>query len=305
MKKLTIALVIALTGCTSLEKQQSNEKAQVEIIKVQREALAREESSRTQAQIALYESLAQIAASSPESADAAVLAIAMVGQGASESVSDGPLVQLREQRNEAIELTKALAPTVGGVITNVGLAALNTSVQKRQISANAAVQITDSNNDAAIVNSVASLGSAAVGAVGDTINVTDQAWVNMGSYEDNDTTNTTTNVTTNTETNTTTNTSTNTSTNTETNTSTNTTDSYNNTDNSVSGNTYDYSQSSVTYGGEEMTLASLLTFLQSTNKPYVLTIGDETYEYEGDGTDPVEIDCDKPQFSPSPCYADG
>ena len=284
MRKILIATLL-LSGCTSLEKQQSNERAQVEIIKVQREALAREESDRTKAQIALYESLAKIAETSPESADAAVLAMAMVGQGASETSNDGPLVQLREQRNEAIELSKALAPTIGNVVSAVGMAAVNASVQKRQIAANAAVQIQDSNNDAAIVQSVASLGTAAVGAVGDNITVTDDAWVNMGSYEDNDTTTNTTN----TSTNTTTNTSTNTSTNTETNTS----DSNNTTDNSTTTTTTTTTttdNSVVTYAGQEMTLDSLLAYLQGTGLAYSLTIGDTTYTIDGDG-DPVEVDC--------------
>lgn len=288
MKKILIA-VLLLSGCQSLEKQQSNEQAQVEIIKVQREALAREESSRTQAQIALYESLAKIAEVSPESADAAVLAMAMVGQGANETSDDGPLVALREQRNEAIELTKALAPTVGNVVSAVGMAAVNASVQKRQIAATAAVQIQDSNNDAAIVESVASLGTAAVGAVGDNITVTDDAWVNMGSYTDNDTTTTTTN--TSTETNTTTDTETNTTTTDSNNTTT--------TDNSV----YTYTTTdTVSYGGQELTLGGLLAYLRSTGLAYSLRIGGDVYTVDGDG-EPTEITCwpqdGGPQFSPA------
>lgn len=291
MKILIIAAFVMLTGCTSIEKQQSNEKAQVEIVKVQRDALAREESSRTQAQIALYESLARIAEASPDNADAAVLAMAMVGQGADDTANRGAIIQLREQKNEGIELAKALAPTVGGVITNVGLAALNSSVQRGQIRANAQVQINDSNNDAAIVSSVADLGAAAVGAVGDTITISDDAWVNMGSYEDNDTTTTTTN----TETNTTTNTSTNTETNTSTTDSNNTTT----TDNSV----YTYTTAdTVSYGGEELTLGGLLAYLRGTGLAYSLTIGDDVYTVDGDG-EPTEITCwpqdGGPQFSPS------
>lgn len=288
MKKILIA-VLLLSGCTSLEKQQSNEQAQVAIVKVQREALAREESSRAQAQIALYESLAKIAEVSPDSADAAVLAMAMVGQGSNESSENAPLLALREQRNEAIELTKALAPTLGGVITNVGLAAVNASVQKRQIAATAAVQIQDSNNDAAIVNSVANLGVAAVGAAGDAITVTDDAWVNMGSYTDNDTTTTTT--TTNTETNTTTNAETNTTTADSNNTTT--------TDNSV----YTYTTTdTVSYGGQELTLGGLLAYLKSTGLAYSLRIGGDVYTVDGDG-EPTEITCwpqdGGPQFSPA------
>lgn len=289
MKKLLIA-VLLMSGCTSLEKQQSNERAQVEIIKVQREALARQKSDEAKAQIALYESLARVAEIDPESADAAVIAMLIVGQGANEAGEAGPLVQLREQRNEAIELTKALAPTVGGVLTNVGIAAINANTQRDQIEATRDVQINQANQTASAIASVAELGAVAATSAGDSITVTDNGWLNSGSYTDNDTTTTTT-------TSTTTN---NTETNTTTSTETNTTDSYNTTDNSVTGNDY-----SVTYGGETMTLGSLLAFLQSTGQAYSLTIGDDVYESEGDGGDPVEIDCNQPQFSPSACVVDG
>lgn len=287
MKKTTVLLTaVALSACTSLEKQQSNERAQVEIIKVQREALARQKSDEAKAQIALYESLARVAEIDPDSADAAVIAMLIVGQGANEAGEAGPLVQLREQRNEAIELTKALAPTVGGVLTNVGIAAINANTQRDQIGATRDVQINQANQTASAIASVAELGAVAATSAGDAITVTDNGWYNSGSYADNDTTTSTT----------TSNTTSNTTTSTTTSTETNTTDSYN----STTGNDY-----SVTYGGETMTLGSLLAFLQSTGQAYSLTIGDDVYESEGDGGDPVEIDCNQPQFSPSACVVDG
>lgn len=311
MKFLTVMVTaILFAGCTSLEKQQSNERAQVEIVKVQRDAMARDVANQTQAEIAMYESLAEIAATSPESSDAIVLAIAMVANNRSENEGQPGLVTLRENKNDAVELTKALAPTVGGLLTQVGIAALTQQTSREQIRANRDIAVNQANQTANAIANVAALGAAAANNSGDQITMTDQAWLNMGSYEDNDTTSTTTNTSTNTSTNTETNTSdsynSSSETNTSTNSETNTTDSYNTTDNSVSGNTYDYSQSSVTYGGEEMTLASLIAFLQSTERPYVLTIGDETYTYEGDGeSDPVEVDCNQPQFSPSACVTDG
>lgn len=335
MKKILIA-VLLMSGCTSLEKQQSNERAQVEIIKVQREALAREKSSQAEAQIALYESLARVAEVDPESADVAVVAMLMVGQGANETSGTGPLVQLREQRNEAVELTKALAPTVGGVLTNVGIAAINANTQRDQIAATRDVQVNQANRTADAIASVATLGAVAANNAGDAITVADNGWLNTGSFADNDTTNTTTTSTTSTTTSTTNSTETNTTdsynsseantsdsnnstqtttnnttnNSTETNTSdsnnstntTNTTDSYNTTtDNGVTGNDY-----SVTYGGETMTLDQLLAYLQSTGRAYSLTIGDDTYESEGNGddSDPVDIECGL-DFGPSACVVDG
>ena len=299
MKFLTVmALAILIAGCTSHEKQQSNERAQVEIVKVQREAMARDVANQTQAEIAMYESLAQIAANSPESSDAIVLAIAMVANNRSKDDEGQPgIVTLREQKNEAVELTKALAPTVGGMLTQVGIAALTQQTSREQIRASRDIAVNQANQTANAIESVAGLGAAAVANVGDTITVSDNGFYNSGEYT-TDSGNTTT-------TNNTTTTSTSIADSYNSSNETNTTDSYNSTDNSVSGNTYDYSQSTVTYGGEEMTLGSLLAFLQSTNKPYVLTIGDETYVYEGDGTDPVDIDCNQPQFSPSACVVDG
>ena len=100
MKFLCVMVtVICLTACTSLEKQQSNERAQVEIVKVQREAMARDVANQTQAEIAMYESLAQIAASSPESSDAVVLAIALVANNRSQEGEQPGIVTLREQTN--------------------------------------------------------------------------------------------------------------------------------------------------------------------------------------------------------------
>lgn len=260
-------MAVTLAGCTSLEKQQSHEQAQVKIVSVQREAMAREMASQSQAQIALYENLARIAEASPESSDAIVLAMALVGNGANQDRSQAPIIALQERRNEAIELTKALAPTVGGVLTSVGLAAINANVSREQVRATRDVSINDSNNDARIVEAVSGLGVAAVSNVGDntTYNMSDSAFLNNGEniHDSYNTTNTE-------ETNTTTTTTT-TSTITET----------------------------VTYGGQEMTLESLLAFLQSTGKAYELTIGSTVYTIDGDGQ-PETIDCSEPQFSPAP-----
>ncbi len=257
-----VFLAVLLAGCTSLEKQQSNEQAQVEIVRVQREALARESASEAQARAALYNSLASIVAASPESADAAVLAIAMVGQDSSSDGSEAPLVTLARQQNDAIELTKALAPTIGGVITNVGMAALNASVSKASIRQQAAVSINDSNNDAQIVASVSELGQRAVASVGDNYVVNDSAQLITGTFTAN-----TDSYNTN-----------------ETYQTSEITDAYNQTDNSATDNsvtdnsvTDNTDNSVITYGGQQMTVRELVEFLQSTGEPYAVRIGESTY----------------------------
>lgn len=279
MKFLCVmAAAVFLAGCTSLEKQQSNERAQVEIVKVQREAMARDVANQTQAEIAMYESLAQIAANSPESSDAIVLAIAMVANNRSKDEGQPGIVTLREQKNEAVELTKALAPTVGGLLTQVGIAALSQQTQREQIRATRDVQVNQANNTAAAIDSVATLGGIAASNAGDSITVTDSGFYNAGEYNQDSG-----NVTT-------------------TQTTTSIADAYNTTDNSVTDNSVmtTTTNDTVTYAGQEMTLQSLLDFLQGTGRAYSLTLGDTVYTVNPDSGEPVQIDCGAPDFSPAP-----
>jgi len=276
-----MASAIFLVGCTSLEKQQSNERAQVEIVKVQREAMARDVANQTQAEIAMYESLASIAANSPESSDAIVLAIAMVANNRSQGEGKSGIIALREQKNEAVELTKALAPTVGGLLTQVGIAALSQKTQREQIRATRDVQVNQANQTASAIDSVATLGGIASSNAGDSITVTANGFYNAGEY--------------NTDSGNVSNTSTTTS----------IADAYNTTDNSVTDNSVmTISTETVTYAGQEMTLQSLLDFLVSTGKAYELTIGSTVYTVDGDG-EPITIDCGAPDFSPSPPVCNG
>lgn len=299
MKKAILLIAALLAGCTSLEKQQSHERAQVEIVKVQREQIARQASDQAAAQAALYESLARIAAASPETADAAVLAIALVGQGASGDQVASTVIPLQAQRNEAIELTKAIAPTLGGVITNVGLAALNASVSKESIRQQSAVQINDRNNDAQIVSAVAGLGRAAVENSGADFTMYGDASVNTGSQQTyTDSYNTSSSTWSESSQDTTNTSSQDTTTTTET--------TYDTSDDGfmVMG-AYNYQtgkveDSTVTYKDQQTTLSGVLEYLQGLGSPYTLTVDGEVLatSSEGEG-EPVEVDCSTPQFSPA------
>lgn len=289
MKTAILLTAVLLAGCTSLEKQQSHERAQVEIIQVQREAMVRQAADQSATQARLYESLARIAEASPESADAALLALALVGQGANEDQAQAPIVQLQAQRNEAVELAKSLAPTVGGIITNVGMAALNTSVQRKQIEATRDVQIVDSNNDAEIISSVAGLGRVAVENSGADFWVTDSGTVNTGTQTYNTDSFNTTETT---------------SSSADTNTSSDTTYDLSDDGFMVMG-TYNYrtgsvEDSTVTYKDQQTTLSGVLEYLQGLGSPYTLTVDGEVVatSSEGEG-DPVTVDCSTPQFSPA------
>jgi len=253
------------------------------MIAIQREAQEAERLADANAKKALYEALASVAKSNPDQAGAVTVALAV--QGITEE-KDGatPIVQLQREQNTALEVAKVVLPSVVNLATGLGVAAINADVKKTQSRNSARIQINDAEQDAAIVNAVAGLGSVAVQNSGTSISVSDNGYVNTGTYtEDNsvlDSYNTTDN-----------------------SDNSNNSDNSDNSDNSVVDNgttNNDYLTEYVTYEGTEFTLAGLLQYLAGTGLAYNLTIGDATYTVDGDG-DPTEIDCSVPQFSPSPC----
>lgn len=274
-----VLVCLLLASCSSLEEKQAHNEAQIRMIAVQREAQEAERLADANAKKALYEALASVAQANPEQAGAVAVALAV--QGITEE--DGgatPIVQLQREQNTALEVAKVVLPSVVNLATGLGVAAINADVSKTQSNNAARVQINDAEQDAAIVSSVATLGSLAVQNSGTSISVSDNGYVNTGTYtEDNDVITTTT---TNTETNTTD------SNNATTNTSTtnNTTDSYN-------------TASTVSYGGREITLDGLLEYFRGTGLAYTINLGGTVYTVDGDG-EPVEINCNEPQFSPAP-----
>ncbi len=305
MKLAIFTVCLALiAGCTSTEEKAQHNQAQIEIVRVQREALKAEKQAEANAQVALYNALAEVAKANPDQAGAVTVALAVQGLGGQNEESNTPLVALQQQPNEALQWTQALAPIAGGVLTTLGTAVVSGNVQKRQIEATRDVQINAANSHASVVASVAGLGQAAVANVGDSIggdyySLTDSS---IDNSQTSTTTQTTTSTTTSIADSYNTDNSITDSYNTD-NTNNSVTDSYNttdNTDNSVVDNSvinYDYS--TVTYEGQELTLGGLLEYLQSTGLAYELTIGDTVYTVDGSG-EPVEIDCTQPQFSPAP-----
>ena len=168
--KLVITTVVALvallyTGCaTNLgnERHAQHGRDQIEITRVQVEARERMALDRAQAQANWALAMAQVAQASPETADAIAVALAVASVKGSSEETQGPVVTLQRMNNEALEWTKALVPTVGNVVTGLGVAAINADLAKRQSDNLRDVQINDANRDAAIVGSVADLGASAV-----------------------------------------------------------------------------------------------------------------------------------------------
>jgi len=275
-----VLICFLLAGCSSFEEKQAHNKAQIEIIKVQRDAQRSEKQADAEARKALYEALAEVAKANPDQAGAVTVALAV--QGITEE-EDGatPIIGLQKAENTGLEIAKVVLPSVVNLATGLGVAAINADVAKTQSDNAARIQINDAQQDANIVNAVAGLGRTAVENGGTSISVSDNGYVNTGSYTDDnsisDSYNTTDNSTNNID---------NSVDNSDNSTITDTTTTY-------EGDEY------VTYEGREITLAGLLEYLQGTGLAYSLTIGDTTYTIDGDG-DPTEINCNEPQFSPAP-----
>ena len=276
MKRLLIA-VFLLTGCTSAEEKEQHNQAQIEIIRVQREAQRTEKLADAEAKKALYEALAEVAKANPQQAGAVTVALAVQGI-TEEDTGATPIIGLQKAENTGLEIAKAVLPSVVNLATGLGVAAINADVAKTQSNNAARIQINDAEQDANIVNAVAGLGRTALENSGTSISVSDNGYVNTGSYTDDNSISDSYNTTDNSVDN-----------------SDNSTDS---TINNYAGDEY-VTNEYVTYEGNEFTLAGLLEYLQGTGLAYSLTLGDTTYTIDGDG-DPTEINCNEPQFSPAP-----
>jgi hypothetical protein len=310
MRIFTLILaVIVVSGCAT---SKGNERAaqhgadQIRMVAVQKEAQRDVATKQAQADAALYEALARVAESNPDHAPSVAVALAVIGVsgGQSSDDSDDRIVTLQQQQNTALEWTKALAPTVGGLVTGLGVAAINADVAKTQSDNSARIQINDAIQDKNIVDAVAGLGTAAANSVGvsvagDYITATDQAVI------DQSTTTTTTSTTS------------------SVSNSTEVSDSYNSqsSDTNLSQgdngilNTGEYSDpyhytetnltntvttdTTVTYQGATQSIGELIQYLQGLGTPYSLSIGGEVVAASTSGSgETTTIDCSIPQFSP-------
>ena len=281
---------------------------QIKIVAVQREAQLKEAQAEAQTNTALVEALARVAEANPQHAPSVAVALAVIGVSGGQSGEGDTdrVVTLQQQQNTALEWTKALAPTVGGLVTGLGVAAIQADVTKTQSDNSRAVQESSNETSARIVESVATVGVANAGRLGiqvagDYVSATDNAVIDQS-------------VTTNT-------------TSTSTTTSTSVADSYNtqSSDTNFSQgdngllNTGEYSDpyaytetnssltntvttdTTVTYQGSTMSLGELVSYLQGLGTPYSLSVGGEVVAASTDGTgQTTTIDCSGPLFSPAP-----
>lgn len=171
MRLLYITLASLLfVGCAT---QKGNDRLaqhgadQIRMIEIQREAREREKLAEAQSNKELFDSLARVCEANKEHCPAVTVALAVIGvQGADGEDDDAPIVTLQQQRNDALEYVRVLATPVSTLLAGVGVAAIQADVAKTASNNAARVQIADANTDAAIVQSVADLGVAAVGAGG-------------------------------------------------------------------------------------------------------------------------------------------
>ena len=297
MRVLPFLLMPVLAACTSTEEKVAHNEAQIRMIAVQREAQKEEREAAAEAQKQLYISLQKVAEADPSQAGVVAMALAMQGmQGRSNEQPNTPIVQLQARQDRALQWAQALSPVAGGLITTLGVSAINASVQKQQIAANRDIQTNSQNQHAAVVGSVAALGREALvnagdNYAGDVYTLSDQAYIDQS----------TSTVTTNTTTSTTTQTVTdsyNTDSYNATDSSTSIADSYNSTTDTTLNNTVT-STTTVTWGGAETTLGDLLTYLAGLGSPYSLTINGVMVASSTEGEGETEAVTCVPDFSPS------
>ena len=171
MKGITaVAILAVITGCATSkgnDRHAQHGADQVRIVAVQREAMVQEAKAESQTQQALVDALARVAEANPQEASSVAVALAVIGTRSSQQDKpNAPVIGLQKQSNEALEWTKALVPAVGGLITGVGIAAINAETQRNASDNNRQILLGDQTADTKIVQAVAGLGSVAAAQTG-------------------------------------------------------------------------------------------------------------------------------------------
>ena len=166
MKITAIFLAVLLaTGCASAEQKMESKRdyrdAQVEAIKVQAEQRTARETSEQLAEAAMWQSLAEAVKANPESSShfAIVMAVAASNKGPQEA-SEAPLATIKTERDvTALDWAKVLTGPVLGTVTQVGIAALNTDLQKEISRNNTAVDIVEAEIEGKVYDAIGTMAS--------------------------------------------------------------------------------------------------------------------------------------------------
>ena len=156
---IALSIGVVLAGCTSAEQKQDYRDAQVQVIGAQVSGRTEEGKADAAARAALYAAMAEVARNAPDSADAIAVALA-VSSVKEEADSPREIVQLHREQNEAVELTKAIAPALIGAVSTVAVAGYQASVSKNNSDNAALVAFGDSAADADIMRSVTDMATA-------------------------------------------------------------------------------------------------------------------------------------------------
>ena len=199
MKIITgIVLASLITGCASTDQKMASKRdyrdAQVEAIKVQAEQRTARETSEQLAEAAMWQSLADAVKANPDSAShfAIVMAVAAAKTDASGESKTAMTTIKTEQDVTALDWARVLTGPVLGTVTQVGIAALNTDLQKEISRNNTERAITESNNDTRLYDVVSAVASNRDNGSSVSYTVSDNAVVNTGEMTETNTTTTTT-----------------------------------------------------------------------------------------------------------------
>ena len=289
MKILAIAVLAVLTGCATEKgniRHSQHGADQVRMVAVQREAMVQEAKAESDTQQALVEALARVAEANPQHAPSVAVALAVIGtRGSQDKPSNTPIVSLQRPTNDALEWTKALAPTVGGLITGVGIAAINAETQRNASDNNRDILLGDQAADRGIVEAVANLGGIAaaqtgISVGGDYLQVSDNGSIDQSTTTDNSEN--------------------------ETNTAQgdfNTGSQITSTSNPMNSNNTSVmnGDAPATYLGTTGTVQELVDYLANLGQPYSLTLNGAVVASSTTGTgSTVTIQCNSVMFSPRP-----
>ena len=216
IKLLSIATVVAITvsgtGCASasakLESKAGYRKAQVDAIRVQREADVVAQQSLSAERVAMWNALSEAVKHNPESAsNLAIVAAVASSRSDSGTVTTGSVTTLTPEREVLpIDYVKALAGPLLTSATAVGISAITNETTRASINANRSVRIAEVGVDAATIGAInnaideldddeLSNGTATANTT-DVVDVVDVVDDTVTSTTDTDTTTTTTTATT-------------------------------------------------------------------------------------------------------------
>lgn len=278
MKTIIVGLaLVSFLGCASAEQKMESKRdyrdAQVEAIRVQSESRVSRDQVNALEKQAMWNALAEVVKANPEAASnvaiVAAVAAARDGEAGGGTTSEGMALIKTERDVTALDWAKVLTGPVLGTVTQVGIAALNTDLQKEISRNNTAVDLVEAEIEGKIYDAVGTMAATPRS----TVTVTDS-----GSYIGGDSNTTTTTSTT----------------------TTTTTDD----DTYVVG--IDVAEADGLIDdvvGETSSFGILDDVIDDTNDGVddgPDDVVDTPDDSGGDDPEEEEYDCDKPQFSPTP-----